>query len=450
MFTTRFILNPGPVTQEPQVLLRITYQRKHKYISCGVYVAEKSFNPAGTADKQNWIRKTDLRHALHNATLSAWATKTEDVRRRLIVSGQPFTVHDIKQRIEGSQVGECFLSFVRAAIARYKENLQERTAQPHQTTLAHLSRFMGVDTQTGTLDISRLTPEVIGNFEGYLLNLPASSTYSTAAKRRNNVSMNLQRLHQHITAYIHQHKLPSEIDPMRGKKLPRAKTDRTQLSPAEISALQTLVLPTATKGERSIKDARDLYLCSYYLHGLRAGDLIGARVSQLRREVSAPGTPAVYRFNTSAQKTDKTKSILVEPQILPLLLAYAEGKQPEDFLFPHLPARCKHLTPAGIAHKIKNRVCTVDKMLRDVARLAGIDKWLTMHTARHSFADALYEKTRDVRLVQTGLGHERISMTERYLSGFQQKIADRANSVYEVETPAPTETPLKQNAKRPE
>ena len=45
---------------------------------------------------------------------------------------------------------------------------------------------------------------------------------------------------------------------------------------------------------------------------------------------------------------------------------------------------------------------------------AGIKRHLTVHSLRHTFAMNLYRRTRDLRLVQTALGHKRITTTEIY------------------------------------
>jgi site-specific recombinase XerD len=43
-----------------------------------------------------------------------------------------------------------------------------------------------------------------------------------------------------------------------------------------------------------------------------------------------------------------------------------------------------------------------------------MDRHLTVHSLRHTFAMNLYRKTGDLRLVQTALGHRHISTTEIY------------------------------------
>jgi site-specific recombinase XerD len=79
----------------------------------------------------------------------------------------------------------------------------------------------------------------------------------------------------------------------------------------------------------------------------------------------------------------------------------ASGLDREDPLFPSRNGG--HLSPRQVQLRFKHWL-----------EVAGIDPKYSVHSLRHTFAMNLYRKTGDLRLVQTALGHKRITTTEIY------------------------------------
>jgi site-specific recombinase XerD len=93
---------------------------------------------------------------------------------------------------------------------------------------------------------------------------------------------------------------------------------------------------------------------------------------------------------------------MLSPRLLVVLREYWMAARPTDWLFPgEVPGR--PLTEASV-----QRVCV------RAGRAAGLDKHVTVHTLRHSFATHLLEAGTDIRTIQTLLGHRNLKTTAIY------------------------------------
>jgi len=115
-------------------------------------------------------------------------------------------------------------------------------------------------------------------------------------------------------------------------------------------------------------------------------------------------------------KGAKDRYAPLSPRLLAVLREYWRRQSPASpWLFPAIKPG-KHIA----AH-------TVQQICREVAQLSGLDKRVTAHTLRHSFATQLLENGEDIRVIQVLLGHKCIHTTARYVQVSPGKIAATAS-----------------------
>ncbi len=101
-------------------------------------------------------------------------------------------------------------------------------------------------------------------------------------------------------------------------------------------------------------------------------------------------------------KGAKDRYVMLSPNLLTVLRAYWRLARPGRWLFP---GREPH-QPVSKA--------TLQAACRIAAREAGLDKAVTVHTLRHSFATHLLEGGTNIRIIQVLLGHRRMETTAIY------------------------------------
>jgi len=103
-------------------------------------------------------------------------------------------------------------------------------------------------------------------------------------------------------------------------------------------------------------------------------------------------------------KGKKDRFTILSPKALELLRFYYQLHKPATFLFE--PTRRKNITLSGT---------TLNNIVKQAAKRAGIKKDMSFHTLRHSFATHMLENGINIRIIQQFLGHTSIKTTSIYL-----------------------------------
>lgn len=193
--------------------------------------------------------------------------------------------------------------------------------------------------------------------------------------------------------------------PRLGRKLPDT------LSIEDIDNLIAAIDLSKPEGERNRAILETLYGC-----GLRVSELVSLKISDLFFEegfVKITGKGNKQRFVPISDITQKFilmyKSLIRSHQVV--------QKGHEDTLF--LNRRGKQLTRAMIFTIIKDLAVAID-----------LNKVISPHTLRHSFATHLLENGADLRSIQLLLGHESITTTEIYVHLDRKHLTQIVNNFH--------------------
>ncbi len=193
--------------------------------------------------------------------------------------------------------------------------------------------------------------------------------------------------------------------PRLGRKLPDT------LSIQDIDSLIAAIDLSKPEGERNRAIIETLYGC-----GLRVSELVTLKISDLFFEegfIKITGKGNKQRFVPISNVTQKF--ILLYKNLIRSHLVVQKGH--EDTLF--LNRRGKQLTRAMIFTIIKDLAVAID-----------LNKVISPHTLRHSFATHLLENGADLRSIQLLLGHESITTTEIYVHLDRKHLTQIVNNFH--------------------
>jgi len=163
-----------------------------------------------------------------------------------------------------------------------------------------------------------------------------------------------------------------------------------------------------------------------YATGLRVSEVVSLKISDIDSKRMT--------LRVEQGKGRKDRYAMLPPVLLERLrawwrLAHAQGKMlPGGWLFPGMnpvePLTARQLNRA----------------IHSAAETAGIDKRVSMHTLRHSFATHLLEQKVDIRLIQVMLGHKKLETTVVYTHVATEILREVVNPL-EAVLPAPSVHP---------
>lgn len=212
-------------------------------------------------------------------------------------------------------------------------------------------------------------------------------------------------------------RVPFELDDLpymkRHKTLPQTLTEK------EVAAL--------LKAEPNLKHRA--VLMTLYSGGLRLQEALQLRLADIDR--------AGMRIYIRNGKGGKDRCVMLSSTLLSTLQDYFKQYRPEKWLF-YGQCKSEPLHPRSI-----------QRVIKEAARSAGIRKNVTAHVLRHSFATHLLERGTNLRYIQELLGHQSIKTTMIYTHASRRTLSEVVSPLDWLEDSAqePPRSPAKTRSK---
>lgn len=273
----------------------------------------------------------------------------------------------------------------------YLRNIKKSSENTLQAYTRDLTRFLEYSSVAGIGDFCDVSTETVGEFKSYLsaLGLSAPSVSRTLSS--------LRGMFQFLIS-------TGECSTNPAKAIHNERAEKKEMLILSSKEVETLLSKPDCSDIKGMRDKAMLEIL--YATGIKVSELIGLNVEDVNLQLSF----------VKCGGADKERFIPLYPIAVKSVAAYIEKSRKlfvsdpdEKALFVNVAG--DRMTRQGFW-----------KILKAYAESAGINKTITPHTLRHSFAAHLLENGADIHDIQVILGHSDISSTQRYAQFLKDKM----------------------------
>jgi site-specific recombinase XerD len=327
-----------------------------------------------------------------NAYLDGLQHQVYDAHKELTEAEIAITAEKLKNRFLGNDEKAIMLLTIfkehnKNMAALIGNGYSSGTLTCFRTTIKHTENYINWKYKTPDIDIKKIDHEFVTSLEFYL---------RSEKKCCNNSALKYVKNFKKIIRFCLASGWLTQ-DPFRNYKSKVKIVDRVFLNQDEIDLIANKAFETAR-----LNQVRDIFLFSCFT-GLAYAD-----VQKLKRTEVVKGLDGEMWIYTKRQKTDTPTRVPLLPSALDILNKYAYH-------------------PACEINGRALPVSTNQKMnayLKEIASICGINKELTYHTARHTFATTVtLSNGVPIESVSKMLGHTNIKTTQHYAKILDMKVS---------------------------
>lgn len=384
---------------EAPLYIRITKDRRHRYVSLGLRLHPDHWNEA-----ERRVRKSHRNSQYLNNFLAQKMAEAEKAALLAESEAKGVAVNKIKQRIMGTTSGS-FLAYADRYVQQTERNGQYGTAHRVKSIFAKLRKYLdGRD-----LPFEGVTVSFLKAYEQHLRGNLKNSINTTHA--------NLKVFRRLINEAVREDLLEPAQNPFLKFRLRLEKTSKQYLTEEELQKVEGLELEEGSlKGHH-----RNMYVFACYAGGLRISDLLLLRWRNFDGERVALGT----------RKTGSEVSVKLPAKALKIITSYRPGEpEPEAFVFPILSRRDRDYSDPKVLFKaLSSENAQANKSLREIATEIELSHGMNFHSSRHTWATRALRKGMRIEYVSKLMGHTSIKTTQIYAKVVSEEL-DKAMDVF--------------------
>ncbi|MEZ7498341.1 site-specific integrase [Flavobacterium sp. Arc3] len=364
---------------------RLTLNGNRKQLSTGINIESEHWDT-----KNQVILKSHKSAILYNSQLDKIKSKVNSIYMILRLQENPFSIEDIHDKYFGKELkkSEFILSYYKQYLSKINKlvglEIKDNTYSKFVYVGNHLEAFLKWKYKKTDYPLKELSLQFLTDFDYYL----------KTEKKQEQITINktIQRLRTPIKQAISEGYL--DRDPFIMHKSKTVRKTVIFLSTEELKTLEEAVLL-----QNRLSIIQDLFIFCCYT------GLAYYEMSNLSKENIQIGFDNVNWIQMKREKTQRQISIPILPKAQEMIEKYSNDN---NLVFP----------------SISNQ--KFNSYLKEIAEITGIEKRLTHHTARKTFASTvlLYNDV-PMEIVSELLGHSNMVITqESYGKVVQKKVSE--------------------------
>lgn len=415
MATFRYHLRPSKVkgSDEGRLFIRVIHQRKMKDISTSYPIRSDEWDERsgrivyGRSDHSRNRYLTKIEEKMSNDLACLRSIESD------LASAGDYTAADLAEGFKALFEDKgSLIAFCERVSAGLIDNGQIRTARAYRSAVRSLRRFR----QDSNLKLEEIDAALMRNFESYL---------KGQGLGKNTISFYMRNLRALYYRAVEEKLIPIRPEnPFAHVYTGVSVSKKKALDLKDIRSLRKLEEKLSGKIQREengrrrrtmekIRESLMYFDFCLEARGMSWVDMVFLKKSDLK------GDSFTYR----RRKTKGELDIIITPTMKKIMLYFTERTKRSAYVFPIIdPARGSELGQYASGLRVQNG------RLATAARMAGLDKKVTTHVSRHSWATIAKREKIDISLISELLGHSNIKTTYRYLASFDQNEVARVTA----------------------
>lgn len=376
-----------------RLYLRLIQDRKRKTISLGFKCKLENF-------QNGEFTKSHPGYKLENELLLKVKTKANQILRNFQLDEDEFTLDDFEEAFRGKKHQKILVSeFFDEIIEEMSKSGRTGNAKAYADTKRSIFKLADKN-----LKFKEITPTFLEKYEVYL---------RENGNENAGIAFKMRELRALYNKAIKRDLAIQDSYPFNSYKISKLKSQKNKksLSVEEFRRIRDIDL---TKHPHLLQ-SHHFFMFSVYTRGMNFQDIMLLKWSNIQDG----------RIFYTRSKTKGQFNIDINIKVQEILDYYKAQNRQSEYVFPILLK--DDLTPIQIANRKHKVISRYNNRLKEIGKLAKIEKGLSSYVARHSFATLLKNTGTSIDKISEMMGHSNVEITMTYLKDFDSDVLDFEN-----------------------